>query len=802
MILPLPIDPILPALADALANGQSAVLQAPPGAGKTTRVPLALLDAPWLQGRRIIMLEPRRLAARAAAARMAATLGEKPGETIGYRVRLDSRIGPRTRIEVVTEGVLIRQLQADPGLEGVGAVLFDEFHERSLDGDLGLALALDAQGALRDDLRLLVMSATLDGEPVARLLGGAPILTSEGRAFPVETRYMPGEGRIEPLMAAACRTALAEETGDILAFLPGTAEIRRTASLLSGLPTEIHVAPLYGDLEQAAQDRAIAPSPAGKRKIVLATSIAETSLTIEGVRVVIDSGLSRQPRFDPRTGMSRLATVRASLASAEQRRGRAGRLAPGVCYRLWDKAAEGALPRFSPPEMLVADLAPLALDLAAWGVADPAQLAWLDPPPAAPMAQARELLTGLGALDESGTITRHGRALAALPMHPRLAHMVTLGAERGEGSLACLLAALLGERDPMKGAGADITARIEAPGEQVRRTAALYAKRLGVAGRGDRHGRPGGLLALAYPDRIGQRRGAQGQYRLANGRGAVLAAGDPLAASDLLAVAELDGGEREARIYLAAPLDQAELEDLFRDRIEIVEEVEWDRTARRVSARRVRRLGALVLSSEPVARPSPARVAEALLSAIRADPDLLPWSDAARELQARVGFLRRVRGESWPDLSDGALVETLEQWLAPRLEGIRDPAALDLASILRDRLAWNEQRALDAEAPTHLTVPTGMSRRLDYRAGDVPVLAVRLQEMFGQLESPSVAGIPVLLHLLSPAGRPLQVTRDLKSFWAGSYKAVRADMRGQYPKHPWPEDPASAMPTSRAKPRS
>lgn len=802
MILPLPIDPILPALADALANGQSAVLQAPPGAGKTTRVPLALLDAPWLQGRRIIMLEPRRLAARAAAARMAATLGEKPGETIGYRVRLDSRIGPRTRIEVVTEGVLIRQLQADPGLEGVGAVLFDEFHERSLDGDLGLALALDAQGALRDDLRLLVMSATLDGEPVARLLGGAPILTSEGRAFPVETRYMPGEGRIEPLMAAACRTALAEETGDILAFLPGTAEIRRTASLLSGLPADIHVAPLYGDLEQAAQDRAIAPSPAGKRKIVLATSIAETSLTIEGVRVVIDSGLSRQPRFDPRTGMSRLATVRASLASAEQRRGRAGRLAPGVCYRLWDKAAEGALPRFSPPEMLVADLAPLALDLAAWGVADPAQLAWLDPPPAAPMAQARELLTGLGALDESGTITRHGRALAALPMHPRLAHMVTLGAERGEGSLACLLAALLGERDPMKGAGADITARIEAPGEQVRRTAALYAKRLGVGARGDRHGRPGGLLALAYPDRIGQRRGAQGQYRLANGRGAVLAAGDPLAASDLLAVAELDGGEREARIYLAAPLDQAELEDLFRDRIEIVEEVEWDRTARRVSARRVRRLGALVLSSEPVARPSPARVAEALLSAIRADPDLLPWSDAARELQARVGFLRRVRAESWPDLSDGALVETLEQWLAPRLEGIRDPAALDLASILRDRLAWNEQRTLDAEAPTHLTVPTGMSRRLDYRSGDVPVLAVRLQEMFGQLESPSVAGIPVLLHLLSPAGRPLQVTRDLKSFWAGSYKAVRADMRGQYPKHPWPEDPTSATPTSRAKPRS
>ena len=820
----LPVAEAVPRLAAALADAGAAVLEAPPGAGKTTLVPLLLLEELWLRGKRIVMLEPRRLAARAAARRMATMLGESVGETVGYRTRLDTKVGPHTRIEVVTEGILIRLLQDDPALEGVGLLIFDEFHERSLDGDLGLALALDARRALREDLRLLVMSATLDGAPVARLLGGAPEIASAGKMFPVPTRHLdrPPPERIEHVVAETVRRALREESGSLLVFLPGIREIRRVERRLaeSGLGPEIRLAPLFGDLAQAEQDAAIAPAPAGTRKVVLATSIAETSLTIDGVRVVIDAGLMRRPRFDPRTGMTRLVTVRVSQAAAEQRRGRAGRLEPGICYRLWPEHEQALLQPFTPPEIFEADLAPLALELARWGVSDPAALPFLDPPPAAAYAQARTLLRELDALDAAGAITRHGRAMAAIGFHPRLAHMILKARERGHGALACDIAALLSERDIVKPGPAardcDLRLRLELLHERgaaatIRAQAAQWRRQLGLKNERIDPQAAGAVVALAYPDRIAQRRGgAVGSFRLASGSGAELAATDPLASQEFLAAAELDGDPRSAKIFLAAPISRDEIEDLFAEHIERIDSIAWDRREQAVLARRQERLGALMLSDAALPDPPREAVRAALLTGLRElGLDALPWTPEARGFRERVAFLRRVEGTTsdWPDLSDAALMESLETWLAPYLEGLTRRSQLerlDLLAALKALLPWELQRKLDTLAPTHVTVPSGSRIPIDYGAGEVPVLAVRLQEMFGLAETPAVAGgrVPLLLHLLSPAGRPLQVTRDLHGFWSTSYRTVRAEMRGRYPKHPWPEDPLTEPPTRRAKRRA
>jgi ATP-dependent helicase HrpB len=830
----LPIEPVIGSLRAALENRRAVVLQAPPGAGKTTRVPLALLDEKWLGGRRIVMLEPRRLATRAAARRMAMLRNEDLGETIGYRMRMDSRVGARTRIEVVTDGILIRMLQDDPSLEGIGAVIFDEFHERGLDADLGLALSLEAQTHLREDLRIVVMSATLDGARVAALLGDAPVITSEGRNFAVETRYVPnapGE-RFDGAVVAGIRRALRESDGSLLVFLPGVGEIRRVERLLgeSALGPDIRIAPLYGELPQPAQDAALLPAPPGTRKIVLATSIAETSLTIEGISIVVDGGLMRVPRFEPRSGMTRLETVKVSQASADQRRGRAGRLGPGVCYRLWSESEHRLLPRFSAPEILAADLAPLALDLARWGAAA-ADLAFLDPPPAAALAQAGALLRGLGALDDSGHITPHGRTMAGLGLHPRLAHMVLAGKALGAGALACDIAALLSVRDVVKATpgarDADLRLRLELivreGGElhgltvdrfllrQVRQQAGEWRRRIGVPAERGSLEQAGLLLALAYPDRIAQRRpGGLGQFRLSNGRGAVLPASDPLAAADYLAVAELDGDRREARIFLAAPLIRAEIEEVFADRLERRDLVEWEPRENAVLARRQVRLGELVLRDEALREPPQAAIAAALIGAIRvAGLSVLPWRKEAAQLRARIIFLRRVEGadSGWPDLGDEALLAGLEDWLAPSLHGMTRLAQLerlDLAALLRASLDWAQLRTLDEKAPSHLTVPSGSRLPIDYAESETPTLAVRLQEMFGSAATPRLAGgeVALRLHLLSPAGRPLQVTSDLAGFWATSYRVVRAEMRGRYPKHNWPEDPLSAAPTRRAKPRA
>ncbi|AWU92882.1 ATP-dependent helicase HrpB [Azospirillum ramasamyi] len=844
----LPIDPVLPDLLQALDRRGTAVLQAPPGAGKTTRVPLALLDAGWLKGRKILVLEPRRLAARAAARRMASMLGEAVGETVGYRVRLDTKVGPKTRIEVVTDGLFLRQLQEDPELPAVGAVLFDEFHERGIDSDLALALVQEARGALRDDLRLVVMSATLDAAPVAALLadtqGPAAMVTSEGRAYPVETRHLdaPGQGtRIEDAVAAAVRRALREESGNALVFLPGVGEIRRVQSLLdqSDLGPNTILAPLYGDLSAEAQDRAIAPTPPGQRKIVLATSIAETSLTIEGIRIVVDSGLMRVPRFDPRGGMTRLATVKVSQASAEQRRGRAGRLEPGVCYRLWPEATHKALAPFTTPEIQDADLAPLALELAVWGVSDPASLSWLDQPPAAAMAQARELLTGLGALDRAGAITPHGRRMAGFGVHPRLAHMMLAGKAMGQGALACLVAALLGERDIVRSQpgfrDADLRLRVDllrgeerggqgaarglsvdrGGAQQAVKQARQWRRQLGVRDDDAMDSNAVGILvALAYPDRIGQRRpgsqpgGVAAQYRLSGGRGAYFQDAEPLSAEEWLAIADLDGAARESRIFLAAPVTLADLEESFADDIRSETIVAWDAREQMVLARRRRMLFALILKDEKLAKPPADAMTAAMIEGIRAlGPACLPWTDELRKWRTRVMFLRAREGDvyDWPDLSDAALMDGLEEWLAPFLDGVSRRAHLeriDLSSALRALLPWELRTRLDAEAPTHVEVPSGSRIPIDYD-GEEPVLAVRLQEMFGLAQTPRIAGgrVPLLLHLLSPARRPVQVTRDLASFWANAYKAVKADLKGQYPKHHWPDNPLEAEPTARAKPR-
>ncbi|MBR7619733.1 ATP-dependent helicase HrpB [Phenylobacterium sp. 20VBR1] len=808
----LPVEEILPALQAALVENTSAVLVAPPGAGKTTLVPLRLLDASWLAGAKIIMLEPRRLAARAAADRMAKTLGERVGETVGYRVRMQSRISARTRIEVVTEGVFSRMILGDPTLEGVGLVIFDEFHERSLDADLGLALARDAQGLLRDDLRLLVMSATLDGAAVARLLD-APVVESQGRAYPVDTRYLGRDDRqrLEDRTVRAVERALAEETGSILVFLPGQGEIRRTADLLAERlrRPEVLIAPLYGALDPAEQDRAISPAPPGVRKVVLASSIAETSLTIEGVRVVIDSGVARVPRFDPASGLTRLATVRVSRAAADQRRGRAGRTEPGVAYRLWDEAETRALPAYADPEILDADLSGLALDLARWGAKDVGAMAFLDAPPAAAFAEARTLLRRLEALTDDGVLTPHGEALSEMPLAPRLAHMILKAAATGQAPRAARIAALVTERN-LGGRDADLRHRLDSF-ERDRSPRARDAKSLadrwaGMAGRAGK-GEPlddGLLLAFAYPERIAKARGPAGEFQLVSGRGAFVDATDALAREKWLAIAELGGGDRRDRILLAAPLDEAELIRAFADQLVVESRLE-ESGGGRLRAKQITRLGRLTLSEQIDENPDPRLIATALADRVRNEGlSALTWGAAAESLRARVGFLRASGGD-WPDLSDAALLESLDDWLVPLLRGLRSLAALKpdaLDGALRGLIAWDQQRRLDAAAPLRWTAPTGNAFTIDYTAESGPRVDVRVQEVFGLTEHPTVAGgTPLTLSLLSPGHRPVQTTKDLPGFWKGSWKDVRSDMRGRYPKHVWPEDPANTPPTARAKPR-
>ena len=812
----LPVDEALPRLIVALAARNAAVLVAPPGAGKTTRVPLALLDAPWLGGRKIVMQEPRRLAARAAARRIAATLGEAVGETVGYRVRFDSKVGPRTRIEVVTDGLFLRMLQDDPSLDGIGCVIFDELHERGLDSDLSFALVREAQTALREDLRVVAMSATLDPGPVAERLGGAALIESAGRMFPVETRHLDREvsGRMEDTVAAAIRRALAEESGSALVFLPGVGEIRRVEERLSSLDPMVDIAPLYGDLSPAEQDRAIAPSPAGRRKVVLATLIAETSLTIEGVRIVIDGGLMRVPRFSPRSGMTRLETVRVSQASADQRRGRAGRLEPGICYRLWTPETERGLLPFTPPEILDADLAPLALELAAWGVADAASLPWLTPPPAASLATARALLADLGAVDDTGAITPHGRAMARLGQHPRLAHLVLKGREMGQGKVAALLVAILGERDflrlPPGQRDADLRHRVDialsgkAP-RQILEVARRLTQGKHSGGKDSDSSMTGALLALAYPDRIGRRRaGTAGRYLLSGGRGAALPEGDPMGNEEFLVVAETDGSTQDSRIFLAAPTTAVEIEELYAERIVAEEIVQWSSRDGTVLARRRRRLGALVLEDKPLARPDAEKLRAAMLDGVRQlGLGALPWSDELAKWRERVTFLR-AHDEAWPDLSDTALLGTLDTWLGPFLDGVsrRDHLTrVDLSAALRALVPWDRQRDLDRLAPTHIEVPSGSRVPIDYSNPAEPTLSVRLQEMFGLTDTPRIAGgkVPLTVHLLSPARRPVQVTRDLASFWATGYKSVKAELKGRYPRHYWPDDPLIAEPTARVR---
>ncbi|MDQ8698999.1 ATP-dependent helicase HrpB [Hyphomicrobium sp. LHD-15] len=821
---PLPIDEVLEPLAAALENGAKAVLIAPPGAGKTTRVPLALDGASWLEGRKILVLEPRRLAARGAARRMAASLGEEVGESVGLRARLETRVSRKTRIEVLTEGVFTRMILDDPTLEGIGAVLFDEFHERSLDADLGLALALDAQKSLRTDLRLLVMSATLAGDRVAELLDNAPIIESAGRSFPVETRYVGKNPalRLEDRMADAIDRALRAEGGSILAFLPGQGEIHRTEERLRERidPATTILAPLYGALDRREQDQAIEPAPPGKRKVVLATSIAETSLTIEGVRVVVDCGTARVPRFDPDVGVTRLQTVRVSRASADQRRGRAGRTEPGVCYRLWDEAETSSLPAFGEPEIRSADLAPLLLDCAEWGVTDPRTLAWLDPPTPAAIEAAHEELETLGALDASGRMTETGRALRALPLPPRLAAMLIASAKVGTEARAADIAALLVERG-LGGNDTSLDHRLDNfrrdrshRATEMRRLAEGWAR----TSRGDRQ-RDGktktdggehstaALLALAYPDRIAKARGARGQFLLANGRGAILDAADALARAPFLVVGEMQGTAAATRILLAVETSEADILSFAGHRIAARDEITFDREAAAVRARRVRRLDAIELASEPRPAEQSPEVEAALAAGLASlGAARLPWSKAQLQLRDRIAFLRAAGEDDWPDLTDATLTATLPEWLGPYLSGktrLADVAADDLGQALDALIPWALKRRLDEEAPTHFEAPTGNRHAIEYEGAGAPALHIRVQELFGLKAHPAIAGgrLPLTLHLLSPAHRPIQITRDLPGFWSGSWAAVKAEMKGRYPRHPWPDDPANAAPTSRAKPR-
>jgi len=819
----LPIDTVLGELAATLARSSTAVLVAPPGAGKTTRVPLALLDAAWTARKKIIVLEPRRIAARAAAERMAQTLGEKIGETVGYRVRFGSKVSRATRIEVVTEGIFTRQILDDPELSGVAAVLFDEFHERSLDADLGLALARDAQTGLRDDLRILVMSATLDGARVAKLLGDAPVIESEGRAYPVETRYLgrKSDMPIERQMADAIATALRADAGSVLAFLPGAAEIRRTQNFLSERVSDpsTEIVPLFGALDAGVQDRAISPAPKGQRKVVLATSIAETSLTIEGVRIVVDSGMARVPRYEPDIGLMRLETIRASRAAVDQRRGRAGRTEPGVCYRLWDEPQTASLDAYTRPEILSADLSSLVLDLAHWGALDPSALAFLDSPPLPALTEARMLLRELNALDEAGRITPEGNSLRALALPPRLARMIVDSHRLGSGDEAALIAAILTERG-LGGDSADLDARLDqfrrdrSPRAQgARQLAERWAKQVANSspsplvgeGRGGELS-TGIMLALAFPDRVAKNRG-NGSFVLANGRGASVEQTSALAKSSYIAVAELTGTAASGRILLAAPITQGEIEQQFADHIQTDDDVTFDKAAMALRARRRKKLHAIMLSEQPLSiSPSPETARVLADGLIAAGLDRLPWSKALKQWRDRVMFLRAAAPDEWPDLSDAALADMRGDWLVPALfdkTSLAGFSAGDFADALMSLLPWDMRARLDREAPTHFDAPTGTSLAIDYEAEQGPTIAVRLQELFGLTAHPSIAKgkIPLVLELLSPAHRPVQVTRDLPGFWRGSYAAVRADLRGRYPRHPWPEDPASAPPTRRVKPR-
>ena len=812
----LPIDDALTPLAAALATHNTAVLVAPPGAGKTTRVPLALLGEPWVRDRKILVLEPRRLAARAAAARMATTLGEQVGDTVGLRVRFGSKISKRTRVEVVTEGVFTRLILDDPSLEGIAAVLFDEFHERSLDADLGLALARDAQQVLREDLKILVMSATLDGARVAATLGGAPLVQSEGRAFPVETRYLGRDvrARIEQQVADAVTRALRADTGSLLVFLPGAAEIRRTETLLRERVKEenIDIVALFGALDAREQDRAIEPSPPGRRKIVLATSIAETSLTIDGVRVVIDGGLARVPRYEPDVGLTRLETVRVSRAAADQRRGRAGRIEPGVCYRLWDEPQTGSLEPYTRPEILSADLSSFVLDLAQWGTADPGTLCFLDPPPAAALNEARKLLSELGAIDGDGRITGEGRKLRALPLPPRLARMVIDAGAAGAGQIAAAIAAILTERG-LGGDDIDLTHRLDQFRRDRSRRAeearAMVRRWVGLLDgrRAESDASPGSLLALAYPDRIAKNRGSGGSFLLANGRGGMIDAASPLSRAPFLVVAELTGAAASGRIVLAAPITVDEIEARFADSIEDRDAVTFDAASASLRARRSRRLGAIVLAEQTRPVTPDAETAHIFAQGLVAlGLDSLPWTKAALQFRNRVAFLRRAEGDEWPDLTDAGLAGAAAEWLESMLAGKTargDIGADEISDAVTALLPWKLRKRLEAEAPTHFSAPSGSSVPIDYEAEEGPKLSIRVQELFGLARHPSVAAgrVPLLIELLSPAHRPVQVTRDLPGFWRGSYAQVKAEMRGRYPRHPWPDDPLTAPATRRAKRR-
>ena len=820
----LPVHEALPALREALRQGRGAVLEAPPGAGKTTLVPLALLDEPWLAGQKIVMLEPRRLATRAAAHRMATILGEPLPQTVGYRVRGDTRVGPATRIEVVTEGVLTRMLSSDPTLDGIGLVIFDEYHERSLHADAGLALTLHSRALVRDELRVLVMSATLDGDRVAALLGGAPRIVSQGKLWPVDLRYSPARDavRVEQRVASAIRTALRDDVGDVLAFLPGQGEIARTALQLGDLGATVDVHQLYGDLSFDDQDRAVAPAPAGRRKVVLATSIAESSLTIDGVRIVIDAGLARQARFSPNTGMTRLETTRVSRASADQRAGRAGRLAAGVCYRLWDAAEHTHLLSASPPEILQADLAPVLLELAVAGVCDMMELSWLDIPARGLIEQAQELLRWLGAVDVHMRATDHGRAMAQLGTHPRLAHMLLLANASELGATACDIAALLDERDVLRADGpehdADVRLRLDllrafrqrerlpnrVSGMRVvtdavrraadssrewRRTFVIAPNALSDSESAGR------VLALAYPDRVAQRRKGKGQrYLLRNGTGAALRDSPSLAESEYLVVAESDGKRPEAHVYLAASLGIDDVLATFGGDVVHETLTRWDENTATVRASARATLGAIVLREVDVRSVDAEVVAQTLMEAIaRSRLALLPWSESTIRLRERLAFLH-THDAAWPSVSDDVLVETLDVWLFPYLHGVRTRAqleALDVGSLLLNRMAWSQRSQLDEVAPATYAAPIGSRHVIDYSDPSHPVVRVRLQSMFGCLTNPRVLGgaVPLTLHLLSPAQRPVQVTQDLAGFWKTSYFDVRKDMKGRYPKHNWPEDP-------------
>ncbi|TCT44723.1 ATP-dependent helicase HrpB [Martelella mediterranea] len=811
---PLPVSAVLNALTQALQTEGRAVLSAPPGAGKTTLVPLHLLREDIRDDQKIIVLEPRRLAARAAAFRMASLLGEEPGQTVGYRMRLDSKVSAATRIEVVTEGVFARMALDDPELNGVGTIIFDEFHERSLDADFGLALALDIREGFREDLQIIVMSATLDVKGISALMQNAPVIESEGRAFPVDIRYQSRkpQSRIEDSVADAVSSMLKTEEGSILAFLPGQAEIRRTVQQLEGrIGQHVILAPLYGNLSRSEQDAAIRPAPSGMRKVVLATSIAETSITIDGVNIVIDSGLQRVPVFEPATGITRLDTIKVSPAAADQRAGRAGRTAPGVALRLWHEGQTAALPAFQTPEILNTDLTGLVLDLAHWGVTDPRQMTFADPPPTAAYSEARKLLTSLGALGNDGRLTEEGARMRALPLPPRLAAMVIRSATNGHAEDAARMAVLLTEQG-LGGTGTDISARLRNFGDDrskragdARGLAKRIARLAGVNAVKDGFFDPGSALLHAFPDRIALRRGGDGRYLMANGRGAALPDSDELMQHEFLVIADLTGSAARGRILAACPVSRETIETECAGLINEDNECVFDRNSKSVRARTARRLGALVLHERPLKKPGGDEAAAALSEGVREfGLDLLTFSKDGAHLRERMGFLHRKLGTPWPDVSDEALIATLETWFTPFQNGVTAISGITSGSLtegLKSLIPYAQLADMDRLAPTHFKAPTGDRVPIRYDS-DEPVLSIRVQMLYGLKSHPVIAGhVPLTLELTSPAGRPIQTTRDLMGFWTGSWKDVRADMRGRYPKHLWPEDPANAEPTRRAKPR-